>query len=100
MSEFGSSLDKQSSKHLWNGLLICHAQEISLPVYHCVVIVRMGDPGGSTERGCLDLSRRQLLVPRFLGLSSKEVAAWFNFSGDGQILGRAGGAAILAWHCS
>lgn len=54
------------------GLFIYHAKAISLPSRG------IGDPGGSTTYGCLDLSRGQSLAPRLLSFSGKAVAAWLD----------------------
>lgn len=64
-------------------------------------VFRIGEPGGATTYRCLDLSRRQLLVPRLLSFSGKNVAAWFDCLDAGQVLGKPGGRGevILAWHC-
>lgn len=66
-----------------------------------MLVFRIGDPGGATTYGCLDLSRRQLLVPRLPSFSGKEVAAWFDCHDAGQVLGKPGEweEAILACHC-
>lgn len=98
VSELGSSLDKHCGKYLWDGLdRLPRPGHFSAFVCHCVLTVRVGDPGGVTAHGCPVLSRRQLFAPTLPGISSKEVTAWLAFSGDGQE--ELGDAAILGCHC-
>lgn len=65
VSEFGSSLDKQCAKYLWDGLeYLPRPGHFSPLLCHCVLTVRVGDPGGSTAHGCPDLSKKADVCPQ------------------------------------